>query len=389
MKNIYKFTVILALVGTLMAMTACTQKKSDASSEETQLQTQTGTAVKETTAQYDYDKILKGDLSDFAGDWANSFGNRRRLRADGTFDHGESAGNFARENNPDYSSGGDYYRWTVSSDEYGFVGMLFPAGVDIKNMDEIVQSDKTQVRMIVFAHDWTPSADTVFYMDTQDEFTQTKEVPQTPLSDFQMADGTEILKYTGNASHVIIPSQVTIIGEMAFAGNHSMKGVTIPSSVTKIGPYAFSMCTSLVRIDIPSSVKEIGGEAFYECTRLTNVTLSRSTKIAHDSFPSNVQLDYLDEFPPSSISEVSALDFEGITMTVSENNVNIRNAPDTTSGKVIGKLNKNDSVIVNKRTMEVFTVAGQTAFWYGITSPVEGWVFGSFFNERLPLGLSQ
>ncbi|MDR0447300.1 MAG: hypothetical protein LBH07_01380 [Treponema sp.] len=179
----------LLLAGTLITMTACAPKESTASTdtssvaspEVTQLQDQTEAVQSEAlaeepqpqnpteTTQYDYDKILKGDLSDFAGNWINGFGDRRQLRADGIFfsqsPEGLRAYGFTYENDPNQVADGNAHKWVNEGEDFGYMVLLYPVGVDIKNYDQIVQTDKTQVRLFVFAHDWGAFSDGVFYME--------------------------------------------------------------------------------------------------------------------------------------------------------------------------------------------------------------------------------
>ena len=103
----------------------------------------------------DYDaKIMKGDLSDFTGYWVNSTGNRKYLRADGTFSDGETADGFRRNMDTTYS-------WGISSElsEDGFASgygvILFPAGLDIIFGNEYFESDAAKVR-ISMGHDFNP-----------------------------------------------------------------------------------------------------------------------------------------------------------------------------------------------------------------------------------------
>ena len=101
---------------------------------------------------------------------------------------------------------------------------------------------------------------------------------QVSSSDF-VINGTELVKYNGNAANVTIPAGVTAIGDEAFhySGtetepyDHSLTSITIPLSVTSIGNYAFSNRAGLTSITIPSSVTSIGGLAFYGCRSLTNI----------------------------------------------------------------------------------------------------------------------
>jgi hypothetical protein len=88
---------------------------------------------------------------------------------------------------------------------------------------------------------------------------------QAQSADFQI-NGTTLVKYIGNDTHV-----------------------TIPSSVTMIGDRAFGDCKNLTSVTIPSSVPVIGAEAFGGCN-LTSITLSRSTMVEYGNFDEGWQL---------------------------------------------------------------------------------------------------
>jgi len=117
-----------------------------------------------------------------------------------------------------------------------------------------------------------------------------------------------ITGYTGTGGVVNIPStidgkSVVTIGEIAFAHQRKLTGVTIPSSVTSIEyyafdscynlntvslpidglqnieDYAFSACLSLANIAIPYSVTNIGSSAFSTCANLSMITVNESNAV--------------------------------------------------------------------------------------------------------------
>jgi hypothetical protein len=79
----------------------------------------------------DYDKILKGDLSAFAGYWLNGNNDLIVLQSNGANGKEGEAGN--------YNKGNGVYSWWIP-----FAGaMLFPVGVETPN----VRTDTTKVRL--------------------------------------------------------------------------------------------------------------------------------------------------------------------------------------------------------------------------------------------------
>ena len=84
---------------------------------------------------------------------------------------------------------------------------------------------------------------------------------------------------------VIIPNDVTGIGDGAFEGCTYMTSVAIPNSVTNIGDSAFRGCGCLASVTIPDSVTNIGSNAFYFCSSLANVLIPEGvTSIGASAF---------------------------------------------------------------------------------------------------------
>ena len=82
-------------------------------------------------------------------------------------------------------------------------------------------------------------------------------------------------------------SQLTSIGKDAFFYCNGLTKIEIPSGVTSIGDGAFYYCSGLTSIAIPSGVTSIGAGAFYNCGGLTRITFganSQLTSIGKDAF---------------------------------------------------------------------------------------------------------
>jgi hypothetical protein len=67
-------------------------------------------------------------------------------------------------------------------------------------------------------------------------------------------------------------------------------------------------------------------------------------------------------------------------MSVNDNNVNVRDLPDPVAGRVIGQLNSGNEVTISEQTTAASTIEGQSARWYHITEPFDGWVFGIYLE---------
>ncbi len=94
-------------------------------------------------------------------------------------------------------------------------------------------------------------------------------------SDFIIEDG-KLIKYTGNSKNVIIPDEVTVIGENAFS-HKDIKSVTMPS-VVKIERKAFFDCKYLKNVVFSSVLEEIEKDVFDYCTSLKSINIPKSVK---------------------------------------------------------------------------------------------------------------
>ena len=103
------------------------------------------------------------------------------------------------------------------------------------------------------------------------------ETSAAPNSDFQI-DKTTLVKYTGTASSVSIPSSIKIIGAEAFAGNTSLTSITMGENVTEIQYGAFKDCTNLTAITFKDKLITIGNSAFSNNISLKKITLPKNLK---------------------------------------------------------------------------------------------------------------
>lgn len=93
---------------------------------------------------------------------------------------------------------------------------------------------------------------------------------------------------------IILPPNITEIGQYAFYGCENLISVKIFDGLKKINDSTFTDCTNLSEFNIPSTVESIGTQAFYYCEKLTKITI-----------PSDVETIGVDAFYGcSSLSEV-------------------------------------------------------------------------------------
>lgn len=84
---------------------------------------------------------------------------------------------------------------------------------------------------------------------------------------------------------LVLPKDITKIGERAFQECSKLTDIAIPASVTSIGKVAFVDCTSLTSIMIPFGVVSIEWMTFGGCTSLTDIVIPTSvTSIGDDAF---------------------------------------------------------------------------------------------------------
>ena len=74
-------------------------------------------------------------------------------------------------------------------------------------------------------------------------------------------------------------------------GKCYVRDLVIPSNVTSIGNYAFQRCTNLTSVIISNSVTSIGNYAFADCTNLKSITISNSViSISDNAFQGSLNI---------------------------------------------------------------------------------------------------
>ena len=96
-------------------------------------------------------------------------------------------------------------------------------------------------------------------------FVNGDELTKLVLPDDLTSIGDSAFSGCTRLTEVVIPKGVTSIGNGAFCDCSGLTSITIPYSVTSIGESAFSGCSGLTSITLPSSIERIGNEAFFAC----------------------------------------------------------------------------------------------------------------------------
>ena len=91
-------------------------------------------------------------------------------------------------------------------------------------------------------------------------------------------------------TNLVIPADLTTIGQYAFYNCTSLTSVEISDSISSIGQYAFFDCTGLTSVEIPDSVTTIGLFAFDNCENIEEVyicDIETWLNIIFESYASN------------------------------------------------------------------------------------------------------
>ena len=160
---------------------------------------------------------------------------------------------------------------------------------------------KSEVRSIVIPDNITSIGDNAFYYCS-------------PLISITIPNsvtniGNNAFDCCFNLKAITIPEGVTSIGDHTFNDCRNLTSITIPDSVTSIGEWAFSK-SGLTSITIPDSVTSIGDVAFYECYDLTSITIPNSvTSIGDSAFSGCSGLTSITI--PNSVTSIGESTFSG------------------------------------------------------------------------------
>lgn len=72
---------------------------------------------------------------------------------------------------------------------------------------------------------------------------------------------------------LVIPEDITSIGDYTFSRCDGLKSVTFHDNVTYLGSDAFKDCSGLTKVELPMNLKRVEGGAFSKCNNLATVTI--------------------------------------------------------------------------------------------------------------------
>jgi uncharacterized lipoprotein NlpE involved in copper resistance len=157
--------VLCILLAVAFIVLTCSPQKNDTATQSPE-QPQTKTE----TTQNNYNKILNGDLSDFAGIWVNNKDEKRELRPNGYFGDDVNGSFRVRENGS--------YSWSVGGSSHGIGVVLYPVGIPVMGLnrvyndpdrdfiESILPTDTTKVRICLERGD-SPFIENVYYRETE------------------------------------------------------------------------------------------------------------------------------------------------------------------------------------------------------------------------------
>ena len=106
--------------------------------------------------------------------------------------------------------------------------------------------------MLTFEQMLTPIWDTdIVYGESLTMIKQPNGLCEAPLL-FEAEEVIEVC--SADCKNVVIPDNITEIGETAFAECSEIESVVIPDSVTKINKEAFISCSNLVSVVLPDGL---------------------------------------------------------------------------------------------------------------------------------------
>ncbi len=140
--------------------------------------------------------------------------------------------------------------------------------------------------------------------------------------------GDDAFQYCSSLTSVgdKLPASLKTIGKYAFNECKSLTSIDLSSTqVTEIGNYTFAYCSALTSIKLPTNLETIGVLAFYSCSSLKSIDLPSSLKTIEDAFRScssltsidlsNTQVTEIGDYAFLSCSALTSIDLSSTQIT--------------------------------------------------------------------------
>ena len=257
-------------------------------------------------------------------------------------------------------------------------GMVYKTTANIGNVVKWKNSVKNAVRK----SDGQEREFAQIEMDKETLWIQTAFVAPQAIPGIIIGDETVLYKKADAAS----PSGKTIAKNTLIAVHPDTKeGPFIAISAYVDGDKSPLITKQFVKSEnIVTEANDVRGLQLYTIAMISKDAVVRKELLksaleTNSRFSDIIQAEFDKLTSGAGEAEPATVEATG-TLTVNDDNVNVRDRPNETAGVVVAKLSKGATVTVTAKTSEMFTVGGTAAVWYKISEPA-GWVFGSFLSE--------
>lgn len=158
--------------------------------------------------------------------------------------------------------------------------------------------------------------------------------------------------YCSELTNIVLPNDITAIGNYAFYHCASLAEITIPEAVTTINSYAFVSCSSLTNIIIPNAVTSLGASAFAG-SGLTRLTIGNGVQTIEERTFSNCYR-LIDVNIPNTVTAIGGLAFNNCTELLS---ITIGDGVTTIGQRAFNSCKNLTSLIIPKNVVEIDNTA--------------------------------
>ena len=158
--------------------------------------------------------------------------------------------------------------------------------------------------------------------------------------------------YCSELTNIVLPNDITAIGNYAFYHCENLAEITIPDAVTTINSYAFYFCSTLTSIIIPNAVTSLGASAFAG-SGLTRLTIGNGVQTIEESTFSNCS-GLIDVNIPNTVTAIGGLAFNNCTGLL---RITIGDGVTTIGQRAFNSCRNLTSLIIPKNVVEIDNTA--------------------------------